>query len=118
MYEICRLAQAFDPNFAAAHLDAAFVDAMGAITPLASLGMLSNLKQQVPIYLAAAQQAPTFDTSDMASYTESVLDWWRTNGGSFPAWAEAARIVFSLSPNSAACERVFALLKNMFVHVR
>ena len=30
------------------------------------------------------------------------------------AWSEAARIVFAMSPNSALCERVFALLKNMF----
>ena len=26
----------------------------------------------------------------------------------------AARIVFAISPNSASCERVFALLKNLF----
>ena len=26
----------------------------------------------------------------------------------------AARIVFAIAPNSASCERVFALLKNMF----
>ena len=30
------------------------------------------------------------------------------------AWALAARIVFAISPNSASCERVFALLKNLF----
>jgi hypothetical protein len=29
-----------------------------------------------------------------------------------PAWAKAARIIFALSPNSAACERVFSLLKH------
>ena len=32
----------------------------------------------------------------------------------FPTWAVAARIVFSFTPNSAACERVFSLLKFMF----
>jgi hypothetical protein len=37
----------------------------------------------------------------------------------FPAWALAARthlarIVFAISPDSASCERVFALLKNLF----
>ena len=30
------------------------------------------------------------------------------------AWALAARIVFALAPNSASCERAFALLKNLF----
>ena len=44
----------------------------------------------------------------------SPLRRWRTNGKSFPAWATAARIAFAISPNSAACERVFALLKSMF----
>ena len=42
------------------------------------------------------------------------IGWWRANGGSFPAWALAARIVFALSPNSASCERVFSLVKQMF----
>ena len=39
---------------------------------------------------------------------------WRTNGTSFPVWALAARVAFAISPSSAACERVFALLKEMF----
>ena len=30
------------------------------------------------------------------------------------AWTDAARIVLAISPNSASCERVFALLKTMF----
>ena len=38
----------------------------------------------------------------------------RDNCKTFPAWALAARIVFAISPNSASCERVFALLKNLF----
>ena len=29
-------------------------------------------------------------------------------------WVQAAQIVFAISPNSASCERVFALLKTMF----
>ena len=61
------------------------------------------------IYLSAAQDAPSFDSSDVDSFTEAILDWWRTNGKAFPAWAFAARIVFGLTPNSAACERVFSL---------
>ena len=36
------------------------------------------------------------------------------NNPSFPTWAVAARMVFSMSPNSASCERVFSLLKQMF----
>ena len=114
MYEMCRVARAFDPNFGSAYLDAAFVDSISAITPLRALGMLNNLKQQLPQYLAAAFTAPTFDKASVEDYTTAILGWWRTNGNSFPAWALAARITFSISPSSASCERVFALVKNLF----
>ena len=50
----------------------------------------------------------------MADYTEAILKWWRTNGSLFKSWALAARVVFAISPNSASCERVFALLKRLF----
>ena len=50
----------------------------------------------------------------MADYSNAILSWWRDNGTAFPAWALAVRIVFAISPNSASCERVFALLKNLF----
>ena len=73
MYEICRVARAFDPNFASVHLTPAFVDAMQAITPLAALGLLSGLKQELPAYLAAAAQAPIFGRTSVADYTEEVL---------------------------------------------
>ena len=114
MYEVCRVVQVFDPNFAAAHLDAAFVDSMAAITPLRALGMLDDLKKELPLYFVAAQAAPAFDKTCVADYSTAILRWWKINGGSFPAWATAARIVFAISPSSASCERVFALLKNLF----
>ena len=87
---------------------------MQAITPLAALGLLSGLKQELPAYLAAAAQSPIFGRTSVADYTEEVLTWWRTHSGAFPRWALAARIVFALSPNSASCERVFSLLKQFF----
>ena len=115
MYEICRLVQAFDPNFAAAHMTPSVVDAMQIITPLQYHGMLGQLKTELPAYLAEAAQAPAFDRAgDVGDYTEAILTWWRVNGNGFPAWAEAARIVFALAPNSASCERVFARLKKLF----
>ena len=47
-----------------------------------------------------------------------MLRWWATYGTKFPTWAEAAQIVFSFTPNSAAAERVFSLLKLQFGHAR
>ena len=114
MYEMCRVVRAFDPNFACTHVDAAFVTSMSAITPLAALGMLGDLKRQLPQYLAAAGTAPAFDKASVDDYSTAILAWWRTNGNSFPTWALAARITFAISPNSASCERVFALVKNLF----
>ena len=49
-----------------------------------------------------------------ADYSDAILGWWRDNSSTFPAWALAARVVFAIAPNSASCERVFALLKNLF----
>ena len=69
---------------------------------------------ELPAFLAAAATAPAFDKSDVNDFTEKIFMWWRTHGSGFPKWAEAARIVFALSPNSASCERVFSLLKSMF----
>ena len=63
----------------------------------------------------AASNAPAFDKGSVADYSNAILAWWRDNCKTFPAWALAARIVFAISPNSASCERVFALLKNLFL---
>ena len=60
--------------------------------------------------LTAAQSCPGFDRSDIPLYSEQVLKWWRVNNPCFPKWAVAAR----MSPNSASCERVLSLLKQMF----
>ena len=71
-----------------------------------------------PTYRASSRARLAFDngacTLARAPYSEAILEWWRTNSSTFPAWALAARIVFAISPNSASCERVFALLKNLF----
>ena len=58
----------------------------------------------------------TLKNGSGARLSSSGLDntsQWQV-GNKFPAWALAARIVFALSPNSASCERVFALLKRMY----
>ena len=36
------------------------------------------------------------------------------NGSKFPVWSAAARVAFALSPNSAACERVFSMLERLY----
>ena len=92
MYELCRVVRASDPSFANTHVTVDFVNTMSVITPLRSLGMLDDLKQQLPQYLSAAASAPTFDKASVDDYTTGILGWWQTNGRSFPAWALAARV--------------------------
>ena len=82
---------------------------MSAIKPLSAF--VSGMVNELPKYLALAKDS-IFDLTDVTVYTEQILAWWRRNGKELPAWAKAARIMFAFTPNSASCERVFALLKN------
>ena len=54
------------------------------------------------------------ECKDNHAFTEGVLHWWKVHGSKFPAWAEAARIVFAFTPKSDAAERVFSMFKAMF----
>mmetsp|Transcript_19461 Transcript_19461/g.58791 ORF Transcript_19461/g.58791 Transcript_19461/m.58791 type:complete len:110 (-) Transcript_19461:141-470(-) len=71
------------------------------------------LKAQLPAYMSAAAHA-AINVLDIKDFSDGVLDWWRANGESFPAWAEAARVAFAITPNYASCERVFSLLRVMY----
>ena len=54
------------------------------------------------------------ESKDNHAFTEGVLHRWKVHGSKFPAWAEAARIVFAFTPTSAAAEPIFSTLKAMF----
>ena len=43
-----------------------------------------------------------------------MLSFWANHGKEFPTWALVMKIVGSFTPNSAAAECVFSLLKLMF----
>ena len=43
-----------------------------------------------------------------------MLDWWKNHAVEVGAWAIGAQIIFSLTPNSAAAERIFNQTKDMF----
>jgi len=109
-HEQMHLLQAFDPSFAQDKLDDAFVDNFTKIPPFVAHNLLPALKLERAAYVAAAQNFEC-DHADIQDFTEKVLAFWKKNHLKFPAWAIAARITFALTPNSAACERVFSLLK-------
>lgn len=111
IYEVYRLVQAFDPSFAAQYIDPAWVDALAVIPPLAEY--IPRLKHELPAYLSKCA-GTAFDHDDAANFTKDILLFWQNNGKLFPTWALAMQIVGSFTPNSAAAERVFSLLKLMF----
>ena len=55
-----------------------------------------------------------FDKTDVNEYTTALLKWWKINHPTIPTWAKAARMVFAMTPSSAASERVFSLVESMF----
>ena len=117
-YEACRVSQIFDPSFVTANATEEFVDQLCAAIP-ALTNNAAALKGELDAYRVAACTAPILDHNDVESFSEAVLEFWRSSHGKqIPAWRKAAKIIFSIPPNSAACERVFSLLDNMFGNVQ
>ena len=76
--------------------------------------MEAGLKSEIAKYIAMATAAPSLNKSIVHEFTDGVLLFWRVKGLEIPVWREAARIALAIPPTSAASERVFALLKEMF----
>ena len=90
-YMIFRLAQIFDPSFAATTLTPAMVDDLVAIKPLASFDLIAGLKKELPAYLVAAASCGGFNRADPEEYSRGLLKWWRINNPPFPTWAKGGR---------------------------
>jgi hypothetical protein len=113
-HEQMYLLKAFDPSFAKNNVDDPFVDNFKKIPPFVGHRLIPALKAEREAYVAAAQNFGPSDHDDIKEFTKDVLAFWAMHGKKFPTWAIAARITFALTPNSAACERVFSLLKLFF----
>ena len=83
------------------------------VTPLVEHDLLDGMKRELPAYLAACAGF-TVDHDDVKAFSDKVFKWWQNHHSEFPTWAKAARMVFSFTPSSAASERVFSLLKQLF----
>lgn len=103
----------FDPaNAKTCSLNVSYIDAFDCINPFVAHKLIPDLKKELPKFISACEEFKA--SGDEANYTLDVLHFWAQQRHEIPAWAKAARIVFSLSPSSAACERVFSLLKLFF----
>ena len=89
------------------------MDRMRIIAPLIEHDLIDKMKMELPAYLASCAGF-SVDHADVEGFTVKVLNWWADHNSKFPSWAIAARIVFSFTPNSAASERVFSMLKCLF----
>ena len=114
-YRLWDLAQFFNPAYAEAHLVPGDVRQLDAIKPLHHHNLIGGMEDEVHAYMAACVGV-NIDASDHTSFTTTVLAFWRYHGHKFPTWSTAARIMFAMSPNSCAAERVFSLLKLYFGH--
>ena len=56
----------------------------------------------------------SIDHTNVDEFTKGVLLFWANHRKEFPTWALTMQIVGSFTPNSAAAERVFSMLKLMF----
>lgn len=112
---MCELSRYVDPSYAARCLTEEHIDDfVSTILPLSHHVDATELKKELPDYLAAAQDV-TINHDDVSAFSEQVLAFWKSASKKKLAhWRKAARILFCMSPNSASCERVFALLNAMF----
>jgi len=119
-YKVFKLAQIMDPAYAvSARVDQDMLVELVKLPPFqgdddgSEEELLHDLTRELPAYLAAASSF-IVDRSDIGDFTEKVLGFWRDKGGELPTFARTARIIFAMTPTSAACERVFSLLDSLF----
>ncbi len=85
--------------------DLSTVDRVTAFSFLQDTVLVTNLKAELPQYLACA--------ADLAQEVDS-LDWWNQHSTSLPYWSSAASTVLLVQPSSATAEKVFSLFTNTF----
>ena len=109
-YEVFKLIQVFDPSFAVAYLNPGWINALMKIQPLAANNLIPGLLAESHTYLTLAAPCQGFNSANVGDYTVALLKWWKANHPTIPTWAKAARIIFAMTPSSAASERVFSLV--------
>lgn len=114
---MCKLARLFDPSHAVAHLTPALVDELVAsVKPIAEHIDLEKLKGELDGYLNSSKDFVCLH-DDVAKFTAVVFAFWKHDAAKakLSELRKAARITFAMMTlNSAACERVFSLLKVMY----
>ena len=129
-----RLAQVFDPSKAKGFTVGKLADCVNSLealpcfsqfnldlnSPQSRSPLLEGMGLEITEFHSTLKHvdARAFDRDDPTAFTAAVLEWWRCHARHIPNWAIAARIMFAISPSSAAAERVFSILANSFGSTR
>ena len=112
-----RILQVFDPSMAVGFLDESLLSSFTEIPAFVCHKLIPDLQKEMRAYLTHASgfklKSEPCGNND-SEYQKEILTFWASKHAKFPTWGIAARIAFALSPNSAACERVFSMLKLFF----
>ena len=66
---------------------------------------LTGLKAELSSYKAAVEDIdPEVD----------ILQWWKSHEKELPNWSTALKNIILVQPSSAAAERVFSVIQNLF----
>lgn len=125
MYAMLECVQIFDPGYVKEITE---VDCRKHLLAVCNLPFMikddepmkvlpDDYKHELGKYCQSAQ-AVTIKRDDVADFTKDVLSFWRARVTELPLLSSAARKICALSPNSAACERVFSILKATFSDTR
>ena len=79
------------------------IDCLRAFPFLDSEQVIDALKTELPVYLAAVEDAST---------DVNPVQWWKHHATDLPKWSEAFRLIILVQPSSAAAERVFSELQS------
>ena len=102
VFKVCRF---FNPHkVQEMQPDASSLDEL-SIIPFLNTKIISNLKEELPSYLAkVADISPDI----------CPLMWWKANASDLPHWSSTTSNILLVQPTSASSERVFLLLNNSF----
>ena len=100
-----KAARLFDPHYLNKVKPQSVALTTLSVFPFVTEPLLSDLKQEFPLYVAAAE--------DISSDCETLM-FWKQHANNIPKWKEAVAKIILLQPSSAAAECVFSLLKNSF----
>lgn len=94
------------------------------VMPYVTPPVFDALRAELPIYV---MEAPSFDTTTTPGakkgdlwkeVSDKMLAWWKSKQTTLPHWSTFARRVFLIQPSSAAVERVFSILNDIYTKER